>query len=580
MAVRVTIGATSSGDIVSLDVARLVDTRMLVQANSGGGKSWALRRILEQTHGKLQHLVIDPEGEFASLREKYDYVLAARSGGDTTADPRAAKLLAERLLELGVSAILDIYDLKAHERVKFVRYFLEALVDAPKSLWHPALVVVDEAHVYCPEKGEAESAGAVIDLCTRGRKRGFCPLLATQRLAKLHKDAAAELNNKLIGRTGLDVDLKRACDELGFGKERWPELRATPPGTFFAFGPALSVTGVSLVLIGDVQTTHPKAGHRLATTAPPPTEKVKALLPKLADLPAEAEQRQRTAEDLRKEVASLKAQLRARPSERVEKEKVVTKTIEKPVLTDAQIKRMETVAARLVAEAKRHGKAMADFWANQDEVNAALLAALRSVSQGPPPLAVRPAPRLVPAVARVPVQARHPSTPSPANGHGDLTGPEQRILDALAWLESIGQKEAEQSAVAFLARYTVGGGAFNNPRGKLNTKGLILYCRDDRLALTEAGRGLAHFPEEELTAAELQRRVLERLPGPERRILDVLLRAYPESVGNDDLARAANYEPGGGAFNNPRGRLRTLGLIDYERGQVRALPVLFLEGAS
>ncbi|MFH1264565.1 MAG: DUF87 domain-containing protein, partial [Planctomycetota bacterium] len=125
-------------DDLAADLSVLVDTRLLVQANSGGGKSWCLRRILEQSHGRVQHLVIDPEGEFASLRERFDYVLAARHGGDTAADPRSARLLAERLLELGVSAILDIYELKAHERVKFVRAFLEALVDAPKTLWHPA----------------------------------------------------------------------------------------------------------------------------------------------------------------------------------------------------------------------------------------------------------------------------------------------------------------------------------------------------------------------------------------------------------------------------------------------------------
>jgi DNA helicase HerA-like ATPase len=69
---------------VTCDLDRLVDTRLLVQANSGGGKSWLLRRLLEQTHGHVQHLVIDPEGEFASLREKFDYVLAAR----TAATPR------------------------------------------------------------------------------------------------------------------------------------------------------------------------------------------------------------------------------------------------------------------------------------------------------------------------------------------------------------------------------------------------------------------------------------------------------------------------------------------------------------
>jgi DNA helicase HerA-like ATPase len=46
----------------------------------------------------------------------------------------------------------------------------------------------------------------VIALMSQGRKRGYCGILATQRLSKLHKDAAAECNNVLIGRTWLDVD--------------------------------------------------------------------------------------------------------------------------------------------------------------------------------------------------------------------------------------------------------------------------------------------------------------------------------------------------------------------------------------
>jgi hypothetical protein len=50
---------------------------MLVQSNSGGGKSWALRRLLEQTASLVQQIVIDIEGEFTTLREKFDFVICA-----------------------------------------------------------------------------------------------------------------------------------------------------------------------------------------------------------------------------------------------------------------------------------------------------------------------------------------------------------------------------------------------------------------------------------------------------------------------------------------------------------------------
>ena len=82
----ITLGTDTTGKRVRLDTERLVTSRMLLQANSGGGKSWAIRRLLEQTHGKIQQLVIDPEGEFYTLREKNDYVLAGK-GGDCPAGP-------------------------------------------------------------------------------------------------------------------------------------------------------------------------------------------------------------------------------------------------------------------------------------------------------------------------------------------------------------------------------------------------------------------------------------------------------------------------------------------------------------
>src|SRR5438132_5931696 len=298
---------------VGIDLPSLLDTRLLVQANSGGGKSWLLRRLLEQSHGKVQQIVIDLEGEFATLREQYDYVLAGKEG-DTPADPRSAGLLAKKLLELNVSAIIDLYDLHYQERKHFVRLFLESMINAPKHLWHPCFVVIDEAHKFCPEKEQSEASSAVIDLATLGRKRGYCAILATQRLSKLHKDAAAECNNKLIGRTNLDVDMKRASEELGFTtKDQAIALRNLAAGEFYAFGPAISPDVIN-VTIGSVETTHPQAGSRIYTGSPiPPTEKIRKILGELKDLPQEAEAEVKSVEVLQNQVATLKRQLAHKP---------------------------------------------------------------------------------------------------------------------------------------------------------------------------------------------------------------------------------------------------------------------------
>jgi len=567
------LGHTSTGAEVAIDVTRLVESRMLVTATSGAGKSWALRRILEQTHGQVQHLVIDPEDEFHTLREKYDDVLAGRHGGDCPADLRSAELLARKLLELGVSAIVGIYELQHRDRIRFVRLFLESLVNAPRDLWRPCLIVVDEAHVFCPQAGEAESAGAVIDLLSRGRKRGFCGILATQRLSKLHKDAAAEAGNVLVGRSTLDVDVKRAADSLGFAEKDKGRVRNLENGQFFAYGPAIA-REVTLVKVGPVGTTHPRPGQR-GQAPPPAPARIRSVLAELQDLPAEAEKKAATESELRKRVAELERELRTKPVSVVDPEVINCARKEaaaavhntyRPLIDDLfqDLERMKSTL---------------------DIVRSAVIFTEAITEPSPKIAAAAPAPAPVVRQDRttqpIPQVTRHASsfsTTKEAPKPDTLKGPERRILDAIAWLQSLGQDAPRQVAVAFLAGYTIGGGAFNNPRGALRSAGLVEYVGSDRIRLTAEGSKLANFPTAALSAEELQARILERLEGPQQRILKVLIDAYPKALTNEECARRAGYTPNAGAYNNPRGALRSLGLIEYPgAGQVVALPVLFLE---
>jgi hypothetical protein len=337
---RVAIGTNlATGTTVHLSLRDLVVTRLLIQATSGGGKSYLIRRLLEQTHGRIQQILIDVEGEFATLREKFDYVYAAKDGGDTNVDPRGASLLAERLLDLRVSAICDLYELSNADRLRFVANFLNALINAPKRLWHPALIVIDEAHHFCPQSDEVESSEGVMMLCSKGRKRGFCTVLATQRLSKLHKDVAAECLNRMMGRTGLDTDVKRAAEELGFGtraqRQTLPRLK---PGEFYAFGPAIS-TEVIKMKGGPVRTKHPKAGGRIRFQPPPPTRRIRKLLPKLSDLAGEQTQREATMRELQRKVSSSETKIRA-----LEKQ-TSPKTI--PILTTPQFRRLAVIVQRV-----------------------------------------------------------------------------------------------------------------------------------------------------------------------------------------------------------------------------------------
>ena len=318
------------GDNLKLDVMRLCETRLLVQGSSGSGKSMTLRTILEKTFGIIPHIVLDIEGEFSTLREKYDYILAGK-GGDIPADVRTAQMLARKMLELNASVIVDLYELKPSEKHRFVRLFLETLIEAPKELWGPRLVLVDEAHHFCPEKGDhpSEASEFVIDLCSRGRKRGLGAILATQRLSKLNKDAAAECQNKIIGLANIDIDRERSARELGFTKrEDITSLRDLSPGEFYAIGPALCHR-VQKVKILEAKTSHPKIGKR-TVKAPVATAKVRTLLEKLKDLPKEAQEEAKTIDELKKKNFELQRELKVERSKEVQK--VVAELPEKELL--------------------------------------------------------------------------------------------------------------------------------------------------------------------------------------------------------------------------------------------------------
>lgn len=564
--------AVAGGGVIQIDLQRLLVSRLLVQANSGAGKSWALRRLLEQTHGQVPHVVLDVEEEFHTLREKFPYVLAGIAGADCRADVKTAPLLARRILEHGFSSIISIYELKAHERMRFVRVFIEALIAAPRTLWRPLLVVVDEAHLFCPEKGNAESAPAVIDLMTRGRKRGLCGVLATQRIAKLNKDAAAEANNKMIGRAGLDLDMKRSADELGFtGREEQHRLRVLPPGQFYLFGPAFS-PAVTLVKVGQVHTTHPQPGDRGQSAPPPAPAQMKDILAKLADLPKEAEQEEGEVERLRREVSQLRADLRKKDasSQPAAPDRHAIDTAWGKGKIEgyrAAIDDLVPFRARLktlrAALAEHLDDAIADLmkWQSRMQHQAVSGPArnVRPASDSTPP---RPAP--------LPAEGSH------AQG---VTAPQQRILDALAWLESVGIDQADKVQLALLADASPRSSGYANNLGALRTAGLIYYPSGGQVGLTTAGRGASRMPARPPTTEDLHRTLQERLAAPQWRILQALIERYPEAVPKVALADLAGTSHNSSGYANNLGALRTLGFIDYPRpGHVVALPVLFLEG--
>lgn len=567
---------------VSIDLDTLLRTRLLIQANSGGGKSWLLRRLAEQLFGRIPVLIIDPEGEFATLREKYGYVLAAK-GGDTPADVRSAEILAQRLLELRASAVCDLYEMKPGDRHEWVKRFLNALIDAPKKLWGPLIVIVDEAHLFCPEKGAGDSAAAeaMTALTTRGRKRGYCPIWATQRLAKLRKDAAAELQNVLIGSTFMDADRERAADALGVAKgDRkafFDQIKLLPEGRFFGLGRAISLERL-LIKVGPIETTHPDTGTKHAAAPPPPPEKVRALLPKLADLPAEAEAKERTLAEAKAEISRLKRDLvdakRANPEPTA---KVETKRVEISVVKPADLKRIEKLVEKLSALVVKLG----GVGESVGEGVLTLSAEISAANQRPAPALATPSRAPVP-IRRPPIPAAFPAarraSPSPAaaalpreNGDSPLGRMERAVLATLATYGP-----SDKRRLTLLSGYSWSGG-FSNALGALRTAGLLEGPNTGTMSLTDAGAAAAtSAPIPEDREARIQHWLNHSSFGPmERAVLELLAQHPGRGLTKEEILEATGYAWSGG-FSNALGKLRTAGVIEGKNtGKMFAVEDLF-----
>lgn len=311
MTVRIDLGIDGGGNPAAIDLEELLATRLLVQGNSGSGKSHLLRRLLEESAGLVQHVVVDPEGDFVSLGDSFGHV-AIEAAHYSLAEISG---IARRVREHRTSVVLNLEELEIEGQMRCAGAFLSALFDAPREHWYPALVVVDEAQLFAPaaagdvsDEARRISLTAMTNLMCRGRKRGLAGVIATQRLAKLAKNVAAEASNFLMGRTFLDIDMARAADLLGMDRRQAETIRDLARGEFLALGPAITRRPTS-IRIGGVRTQARSASPRLVPLPDAPAEKVQELLftPVEEELPAPPPPRPIPSEEMIRAISSRMA---------------------------------------------------------------------------------------------------------------------------------------------------------------------------------------------------------------------------------------------------------------------------------
>lgn len=542
---RPIIGTTDTGDM-TVDVDRLIGSHLCVVANAGGGKSGKIRKLLEATHGLVQHIVIDIEDEFYTLRQNYDYVIAGGDDGDCPAKVENAAGLARAALTHGFSLIAQINDLGTADAGDFLHEFLESMLTAPRDLWRPCLIVIDEAQRYDQ---------SIIQMLTeRGRKRGFTAVLASQRLPKIDANVRGDINNWIMGRVGQSLDRRIMADQLGFTpKEATEKLQRIKPRHFWGFGPALADEPV-LFRVGDVETTMVKPGQAKVMTPPPP-EAMREILAGLAVEPLRTEA-SNEGQNLKETDEALKAK-------------------------DNQIERLNKDIGELTVD-RNH-------WRETAEIRGALIERARSALQSDVELENKvlnqsnakagdeargkgniEVPQAEP-VSR-PVAGRSATATSEimdvTAGETTLSPGEKVILTAACQYPQINRDQ-----LSVLTGYKRS--SRNTYITRLKSKGLVSINGSSINPTDDALRALGGDYQPLPTGHELQSYWLDRLSPGENAILKVLIRAYPKSIARADLDDLTKYKRS--SRNTYITRLKSRRLVDVEGASLSASATLFGE---
>ena len=182
------------------------------------GKSYLVGKILEGLcEAKQPFIVIDREGEYWTLRERYPVLVAAvgkpsgRPQGyraDLTISPSSAGALAWRVVERGYSLVLDLKSSSMSEIYGTLGPFLEGVYSAESRYNRPLVLVMEEGQVLVPEVGrvrlrelrrlQERAVYWTYEIVSGGRHRGLGFILVARRAAEVAKAVLSQCPIRII----------------------------------------------------------------------------------------------------------------------------------------------------------------------------------------------------------------------------------------------------------------------------------------------------------------------------------------------------------------------------------------------
>jgi hypothetical protein len=208
--------------------------RTCLVGSSGSGKSYTVGVICEELcKAKIPFTLIDVEGEYSGLKEKFDAVwIGDEEGCDLKWSGRVDLKQLARFAPDSPPIIFDVSEVsRAREKTNEFLVYLYSEISKRRT---PYLVIVEEADRFSPQSG-GERLPVIDEIARRGRKRGLGLMLCTQRPSLVDKNILSQCSNQLIGKLVIKNDLNSVAQFFS-GENQPTVLTSLKPGEFFALG--------------------------------------------------------------------------------------------------------------------------------------------------------------------------------------------------------------------------------------------------------------------------------------------------------------------------------------------------------
>jgi len=201
---------------IDIPINNLIAEGAAIFGIKGSGKSNTAAVMIEGLLDVgMPMTIIDPDGDYWGLREKYSLLVVGKSKqADTYIAGVKAPAMVNFSLHENLPVILDFSGEDDEAVQDYLEHYLKALFTICEEARKPYALIVEEAHELVPEGYRSDVSRLLTRIAKRGRKLGLFPISITQRPASISKNFVSQAGIAICHRVVNPADIQAYCGIL------------------------------------------------------------------------------------------------------------------------------------------------------------------------------------------------------------------------------------------------------------------------------------------------------------------------------------------------------------------------------